>query len=265
MIFLVAGICVVLALITEHFKTITHKQYLGVIGTAVGFKILSMTVDLGIAHQVADIMTVTIVGAGLALSIAQYAMSRKTMTLRPVPGKSITVAPRLKHGWFKGEPETIHIGDGISASDAKAVMEACRRTANRRRHALLEVTINSDGGDADSGFAIADMLNHLAESHSVRIVVSGRCMSAAVSILVSVPATNRYALKGSRFMIHEARSGNSGKRTRISRDFDKRLVEWLSANTRIDPNDLRKVLETATDYFLDANEAHNLGLIGRII
>jgi ATP-dependent protease ClpP protease subunit len=260
MIFLAAGACVVLALITGYFRTITNKQFLGVIGVSVGFKILSMTVDLGITYQMASIMVIAIIDTGLALSIAQHAMSRKPMNLRSVPGKRLPVAPPLKHGLFKGSPVTVHIGDSIGSNDTKAVMDACRETANSRCR-TLEVTIDSNGGVVDSGFAIANLLSKLAETRNVRILVVGRCMSAAVIVLVSVPPTNRYALRGSRFMIHGVRSSN-GKRTQISRDLDKRLVEWLSANTRIDPDDLRKVLDSATDYYLNTAEACDLGLVG---
>jgi ATP-dependent protease ClpP protease subunit len=282
---MIALICVcivvgiVLTLIVWRLKALSYGQSIALGASAVGIwcvlvgiAIAAPSKDSAIILQIAYLAGIVFTDAGLIVScMLAHAKRKNTATLRPVLEKTLETAPPLKPRWLAEKKVNVHIGDNVGQRHVTAVKDACEKAAGARRwlgrwrRKMLEVTIDSNGGDADSALAIADLLNHFSESYKIRIVVAGKCMSAAIIILVSVPITSRYALKSCRFMIHKAVSSDTGRRTKFSRDFDLRMTAQIIARTRINPDDLTKVIKTGGDCYLYAAQARNLGLIGRII
>jgi len=84
-------------------------------------------------------------------------------------------------------------------------------------------------------------------------------------ILMAVPVEGRYALPGSEFMIHAARSGNAGKRNKRTRAVDKEYAQLIAENTRVNPDDLKKLMGSGRDRYLGVNEALELGIVGAVI
>lgn len=127
--------------------------------------------------------------------------------------------------------------------------------------------IDSPGGDVDAGFAIFDTIRFI--SCPVVLIGMGLIASAAALIHLAVPAEQRLGLPNSRYLIHQPLSGMKGVATDIeihAKELEKtrkRLNEIISEQTGKSVEQVAK--DTERDYWLDANQAVNYGLISRII
>ena len=131
----------------------------------------------------------------------------------------------------------------------------------------VKIFINSPGGDVDAGFAIYDMVRFV--SCPVTMVGMGLVASAAALILLAVPAERRVGLPNSSYLIHQPLSEMRGNATEIeihAQQLEKmkgKLNRIISEATGMD---LAKVsTDTDRDYWLDAQEAKDYGLISRIV
>ena len=131
----------------------------------------------------------------------------------------------------------------------------------------IYVYINSPGGSITSGMAIYDTMNYI-KSDIVTICIG--IAASMVSILLSSGTKGkRYILPNSEVMIHQPLGGTSGQATdikihanRILKLKDK-LNKILSKNTN---TNLKKIEhDTERDYFMDAKEALEYGLVDKII
>ncbi|MCR5761030.1 MAG: ATP-dependent Clp protease proteolytic subunit [Sphaerochaetaceae bacterium] len=131
----------------------------------------------------------------------------------------------------------------------------------------VKVFINSPGGDVDAGYAIFDMVRFV--SCPVIMVGMGLVASAAALILLSVPAERRIGLPNSSYLIHQPLSQMKGNATEI--EIHAKQLEKIKSkiNTLISEQTgkaLDKVsLDTDRDYWLDAQEAREYGLISRVV
>ncbi len=131
----------------------------------------------------------------------------------------------------------------------------------------IKLYINSPGGDVDSGFAIYDMIRFI--SCPVTIIGMGLVASAAALVLLAVPAENRVGLANSSYLIHQPLSEMKGNATDI--EIHALQLEKIKAKiNRIISEATGKSLEkvshdTDRDYWLDANDAVQYGLISRIV
>ena len=127
--------------------------------------------------------------------------------------------------------------------------------------------IDSPGGDVDAGFAIFDTIRFI--SCPVVLIGMGLIASAAALIHLAVPAERRLGLPNSRYLIHQPLSGMKGVATDIeihAKELEKtrnKLNEIISEQTGKSVEQVAK--DTDRDYWLDANQAVNYGLISRII
>lgn len=131
----------------------------------------------------------------------------------------------------------------------------------------IYVYIDSPGGDVDAGFAVFDAMRFIEPC--VFNVGMGLIASAAALILLSVPKARRLSLPNSRYLIHQPSSGMKGVATDIeihAREMEKtKLIinEIIAGETG---QNLEKVKEdTERDYWLNAKEAVEYGLVSRII
>ena len=127
--------------------------------------------------------------------------------------------------------------------------------------------INSPGGSVSAGMAIYDTMNF------IKPYVSTLCTGCAASMgafLLSAGAKGkRFSLPNSKIMIHQPSGGAQGQATEIeisAREILKtrqQLNKILAENTG---QPLEKVeRDTERDYYLDANEAKDYGLIDQVI
>lgn len=138
---------------------------------------------------------------------------------------------------------------------------------NSINHDDIYIYINSPGGSVSSGLAIYDCMNYI-ESDVCTIAV-GLCASMAAFLLSGGKQGKRYSLKNSEIMIHEVLGGINGKASEIKLESDriikkKNLInKYLSKHTGKSFSQIEK--DTKIDYFMDAKEAKDYGLIDKII
>ncbi len=131
----------------------------------------------------------------------------------------------------------------------------------------VKIYINSPGGDVDAGYAIYDMIRFV--SSPVTLIGTGLVASAAALILLAVPAERRVGLPNSSYLIHQPLSKMRGNATEI--EIHALQLEKIKAK-------INKVISEATgkslaqvekdtdrDYWLNAQEALEYGLISRVV
>ena len=101
------------------------------------------------------------------------------------------------------ESRTIIISEPISEELAKSIFAQIVVLNRKSEKDPIYVYINSPGGDADSGFAIYDMLKFFPAP--VVTICSGLCASAAVIIFLAADKGKNYSLPNSRFLLHNGK------------------------------------------------------------
>ena len=95
----------------------------------------------------------------------------------------------------------------------------------------LKVFINSPGGGAYAGFAIADQLKRVADRFEISLYASGVVASAAVMVFIAVE--DRYASEDTFFMVHEVAGEPSGSMSasdvkKMNCLFDKLTAHYIN-------------------------------------
>ena len=131
----------------------------------------------------------------------------------------------------------------------------------------IRVFIDSPGGDVDAGYAIFDMLRFVTPP--VVTIGMGLVASAAAVVLLAAPRERRVGLPNSHYLIHQPLSGIRGVATEIeihARELEKlrsKINQMIAEETG---QSLEKVeRDTDRDYWLNADEAQEYGLVSRII
>lgn len=131
----------------------------------------------------------------------------------------------------------------------------------------IKLFIDSPGGDADSGFAILDMIRFVKPD--VYTIGMGLVASAGALILLSSPKDHRIGLPNSHYLIHQPLSGIRGVASEIeiyAREIErmrKRINELIAEETGKSLKQVEK--DTDRDYWLTADEAKDYGLISEVI
>jgi len=130
----------------------------------------------------------------------------------------------------------------------------------------IKVFIDSQGGDADSGFAILDMIRFV--SPEVYTIGMGLVASAGAIILLGAEKGNRIGLPNSHYLIHQPMSGIQGVATEIeiyAKEIDKmrkKINQLISEETG---KSIKKVAkDTDRDYWMSAEEAVKYGLLSKV-
>ena len=138
---------------------------------------------------------------------------------------------------------------------------------SNNRELPVYVYIDSPGGDVSAGFAIYDMIRFV--SCPVILIGNGLIASAAALILLSVPKERRVGLPDSEYLIHKPLSGMKGTATEIqihAANLAKTKEKLNKIISEATGTDLEKVkADTERDYWLNAEEALEYGLISKII
>ena len=131
----------------------------------------------------------------------------------------------------------------------------------------IKVFIDSPGGDADAGYAIFDMMRFIKPE--VYTVGMGLVASAGAIVLLASPHERRIALPNSHYLIHQPLSGIRGVATEIeihAREIEKmreKINRLISEETGQDYD--KVVKDTDRDFWMNATEAKDYGLISRIV
>ena len=138
---------------------------------------------------------------------------------------------------------------------------------SNNRELPVYVYIDSPGGDVSAGFAIYDMIRFV--SCPVILIGNGLIASAAALILLSVPKERRVGLPDSEYLIHQPLSGMKGTATEIqihAANLAKTKEKLNKIISEATGTDLEKVkADTEREYWLNAEEALEYGLISKII
>lgn len=131
----------------------------------------------------------------------------------------------------------------------------------------IQLYINSVGGSITSGLAIYDTMQYI--SCDVVTICVGLAASMGAFLLAGGCKGKRYALENAEVMIHQPSGGASG----VASDIEiasKRILKLkdklntILANNTNQP--IQKIIsDTERDYFMDASEALNYGIIDKII
>jgi len=131
----------------------------------------------------------------------------------------------------------------------------------------IKVFIDSQGGDADSGFAILDMLRFVKPE--VQTIGMGLVASAGAIILLGADKKHRFGLPNSHYLIHQPLSGVQGVATEIeifAQEIDKmrkKINKLISEETGQPVDKVEK--DTDRDYWMTSEEAVNYGLLTKVI
>ncbi len=131
----------------------------------------------------------------------------------------------------------------------------------------ISIYINSPGGSITSGMAIYDTMNIIKSD--VSTICIGISASMAAFLLSSGKKGKRYILPNAEVMIHQPLGGAQGQATEIKIAAERilklkdKINKILSKNTN---QSLEKIQnDTERDYFLNAEEAKQYGIIDKII
>lgn len=131
----------------------------------------------------------------------------------------------------------------------------------------IRLFIDSPGGDADAGYAIVDMIRFVKPK--VTAIGMGLVASAGALVLLSVPRERRVGLPNSHYLIHQPLSGMRGVASDIeihAREIERmkeRINRHIADETGKDYEVV--VRDTDRDFWLNAEEAIEYGLLSRVV
>ena len=170
----------------------------------------------------------------------------------------------LEEALFKAR--TILLTGGIDFKQAKRVCERLLALSSESNDPILLV-ISSPGGHVESGDMIHDMIKFVGAP--VKILGTGWVASAGALIYSAAQKENRFALKNTRFLLHEPRGGVGGQATDVeiqAREIIKmreRLNQIFADATGKSLDQIKK--DTDRDFWMSAEEAVEYGLVNKIV
>jgi len=170
----------------------------------------------------------------------------------------------LEEALFKAR--TILLTGGIDFKQAKRVCERLLALSSESDKPILLV-ISSPGGHVESGDMIHDMIKFVGSP--VKVLGTGWVASAGALIYSAAAKENRYALKNTRFLLHEPRGGVGGQATDVeiqAREIIKmreRLNQIFADATGKSLEQIKK--DTDRDFWMSAEEAVEYGLVSKIV
>ena len=134
-------------------------------------------------------------------------------------------------------------------------------------HDTIFIYINSPGGSITSGMAIYDTMNFIKSP--VSTICVGLAASMAAFLLSSGEKGKRFCLENAEVMIHQPLGGAKGQATEIQiaaehiLKIKKKMNQLLAKNTGKSLKTIEK--DTERDYFLEAIEAKEYGLVDEVL
>jgi len=171
----------------------------------------------------------------------------------------------LEEALFKAR--TILLTGGIDFKQAKRVCERLLALSSANGKEPILLVISSPGGHVESGDMIHDMIKFVAAP--VKVLGTGWVASAGALIYTAAKKENRFALKNTRFLLHEPRGGVGGQATDVeiqAREILKmreRLNQIFADATGKSLEQIKK--DTDRDFWMSAEEAVKYGLVSKIV
>jgi len=167
------------------------------------------------------------------------------------------------------ESRALFISEGIDSRVAKSVVGSLLTLEAVDPGKPITIYQNSPGGEVNSGFAIYDTIRYITSE--VTIVNTGLCASIATIINIAAKKENRLSMPNTRFLIHQPLIG--GQIRAVATDIEIHANEILKTRERINKmlaeecgQPLERVeKDTMRDYWMNAGEALEYGLISRVV
>jgi ATP-dependent Clp protease protease subunit len=154
----------------------------------------------------------------------------------------------------------------ITQASARATCERLIALA-QDSDAPINVLVSSPGGHVESGDAIHDMIRFVRAP--VTTIGTGWVASAGTHIFLAAPKNRRVCLPNTRFMIHQPGGGAGGRATDIAiqaREILRTRERVARVIARETGQPLERVVEDMErDYWMNAQEAIEYGIVSRII
>ncbi len=163
--------------------------------------------------------------------------------------------------------DNIILLDGEITDDKANIIIAELLYLNSQNSDDIYMYINSPGGSVTAGMAIYDTMNFI--DNDVCTICVGMCASMAAFLLSSGTKGKRYALLNSEVMIHQPIGGAQGQATEIQIAAERilklkdKMNRLLSSNTKQSLSKIKR--DTERDYFMDADEALDYGIVDEIL
>jgi ATP-dependent Clp protease protease subunit len=135
---------------------------------------------------------------------------------------------------------------------------------------ILTLYVNSTGGDLYQAFALIDIMQ--SSKHSVRTIAIGSIMSAAFLIFTSGTKGERYLAANTGIMCHQfAGGGGDAKFHDLKAEMkenellNQKMVNILKEATGLTPSRIKSKLLPASDVYMSAQEALDLGIADQLL
>jgi ATP-dependent Clp protease protease subunit len=131
----------------------------------------------------------------------------------------------------------------------------------------IHIMIDSNGGDAYCGFGLTTMIK--SSKTPIYTYCVGKAMSAG--FLIFIGGHKRYCYKGSAFLYHQLYHWTGNKLNNLNRTiewdnkFQDKVDNFVMENTKITKKQIKEVNEKNHDWYIDADEALELGIIDEIL
>jgi ATP-dependent Clp protease protease subunit len=167
------------------------------------------------------------------------------------------------------ERRQIFISEAITAKSAKRYISELLSLEADKPGEPITLYLNSPGGEVNSGYAIFDTIRFIKSP--VTIINTGLCASIATVINVAAKKENRLSMPNARFLIHQPLI--PGQVYGQASDLEITAREILKTREKINKllaketgTPLEKVeKDTIRDYWMNAQEAVEYGLVSRIV
>jgi ATP-dependent protease ClpP protease subunit len=165
----------------------------------------------------------------------------------------------------------IKMFSGLSVSDVTRLWNDIMYTAYETDIKTIKMFINSPGGDAFSGLALADLIIKAQEEFGITFEAHANGIIASAAVPVFAVCKKRYAASGTIFMVHEAalwkwpgRESASDIRSQneLMIMLQDRYLSYLVGNSNLDLAKWQE-MEKATTWF-NAEKALEIGLVDEI-
>ncbi len=163
----------------------------------------------------------------------------------------------------------LFISEAITSRSAKRFISELLSLEADKAGAPITIFLNSPGGEVNSGFAIFDTIRFI--SSPVTIVNTGLCASIATVINVAAKKNRRFSMPNAKFLIHQPLI--PGQVYGQASDLEITAREILKTREKINRllsdetgSPIEKVSkDTVRDYWMNAQEAVEYGLVTRIV
>ena len=131
----------------------------------------------------------------------------------------------------------------------------------------IRVIINSPGGHVESGDTIHDMIRFCGVE--VKAIGTGWVASAGAHIFLGAKKENRLCLPNTRFLLHQPAGGMRGQASDIQIEAEQ-IIKMRDRVNRMIARETGQTLEqivkdTQRNFWMNAEEARDYGIVGRII